>query len=97
MKESKIAVDKAIIILLLIYQSIKCICGKKLQSKFKCMNLPSSDLYKDSEPKLMSCFGLQVMQLQATHKVHRVFIVEGDLHPIGIITCTDVIKKLMDQ
>lgn len=37
-----------------------------------------------------------MMGLLVQYQVHRVFIVDDEVVPIGIITVTDVIKKLLE-
>jgi len=36
----------------------------------------------------------KVLDLMVTNKVHRVFVVDSDRHPIGVVTMTDVMRWL---
>eukprot|EP00210_Caulerpa_lentillifera_P004411 g4208.t1 len=39
---------------------------------------------------------IEVMALLNAGRVHRVFIVDEDTKPIGVITCTDILRKLVE-
>lgn len=36
------------------------------------------------------------MALLNAGRVHRVFIVDVEIKPIGVITCTDILRKLVE-
>ncbi len=38
----------------------------------------------------------QVMELLVKHRIHRLYIVDDNEMPIGIITCTDILRKLLE-
>jgi hypothetical protein len=38
---------------------------------------------------------LQVMELLVQNAIHRVYVVDGHRHPIGIITATDILRALL--
>ena len=41
----------------------------------------------------------EVLQLLTAHRLHRLYVVDGSeaLRPIGLITLTDVLRKLADD
>ncbi|KAG2439021.1 hypothetical protein HYH02_006549 [Chlamydomonas schloesseri] len=38
----------------------------------------------------------EVLQLLVAHRVHRVYVVNARLQPVGIVTCTDVLRKVVE-
>ncbi|GMH44300.1 hypothetical protein BSKO_12234 [Bryopsis sp. KO-2023] len=39
---------------------------------------------------------LEVMHLLVVNKVHRIFIVDEEMEPVGVLTCTDILRKLVE-
>lgn len=37
------------------------------------------------------------MTLLAKQRVHRVYVVDKDMRPIGIVTCTDILRKVIES
>ncbi|PNW76386.1 hypothetical protein CHLRE_11g467541v5 [Chlamydomonas reinhardtii] len=38
----------------------------------------------------------EVLQLLVSHRVHRVYVVNAAMQPVGIVTCTDVLRKVVE-
>ena len=45
----------------------------------------------------MTCSPAEVLSLLATHKLHRLYVVNEAVEPIGLITLTDVLKLLCNE
>jgi CBS domain-containing protein len=45
----------------------------------------------------MCSFAAEVLSLLATHKLHRLYVVNEAVEPIGLITLTDVLKLLCNE
>ena len=56
-----------------------------------------STLYQHRENLLL--LRAEVMQLLTAHRLHRLYVVDGSeaLRPIGLITLTDVLRKVADD
>ncbi|KAG2432081.1 hypothetical protein HXX76_009008 [Chlamydomonas incerta] len=38
----------------------------------------------------------EVLELLVSHRIHRVYVVNAALQPVGIVTCTDVLRKVVE-